>query len=246
MNKLPKGTKALIFAAGLGTRLKPFTDFHPKALAIVNGKTLLQRNIQYLQSFGINDFVINVHHFADQIINFLQTNDNFGAAISISHEIDQPLETGGGLLFAREHFQNCTTPFIIMNADILTNLNIGEMYNNYLKSTPLVSLAITNRTSSRNLLFNQDKLLCGWENTKTGEKRISRNHENLNPKAFSCVHIVNPTLLSLITQKGVFSIIDTYLDLAKNHIIIGYEHSNDLVVDVGKPESIFEAEKYFK
>jgi hypothetical protein len=246
MNKLPEGTKALIFAAGLGSRLKPFTDFHPKALALVNGKPLLQRNIQYLQSFGINDFVINVHHFADQIIGFLNSNDNLGARITISHEIDQPLETGGGLLFARNYLQDSTSPFLIMNADILTNLNISEMYTNHLSKNPLVTLAITNRKSSRNLLFNNELQLCGWENTKTGEQRISRHQENLNPKAFSGIHIIDPSIFSLITQKGVFSIIDTYLELAKNHTILGFEHSNDLVVDVGKPESIFEAEKYFK
>ena len=246
MNKIPNGTKALIFAAGLGTRLKPFTNFHPKSLALVNGKPLLQRNIQYLQSLGINDFVINVHHFADQIRTFLSENNNFGSTINISHEIEQPLETGGGLLFAREFFQNFASPFVILNADILTNLDLGEMYTNHLLQKPLVSLAITNRISSRNLLFNQDQQLCGWENNKTGEKRISRQHENLNPKAFSGVHIVDPLLLSLITQTGIFSIIDTYLDLAKNHTILGYDHSNDCVVDVGKPESILEAEKYFK
>jgi N-acetyl-alpha-D-muramate 1-phosphate uridylyltransferase len=246
MNNIPKGSKALIFAAGLGTRLKPFTDFHPKALAIVNGKPLLQRNLEYLQSYGINDFVINVHHFANQITNFLEANDNFGARISISHEIDQPLETGGGLLFAREFLQEATAPFITMNADILTDLNIGEMYTNHLAKNPLVSLAVTNRKSSRKLLFNQELQLCGWENTKTGEQRISRYQNTLSPKAFSGVHIIEPSLFYLITQKGVFSIIDTYLELAKNHTILGYEHSNDLVVDVGKPESIFEAEKHFK
>jgi len=246
MHTIPRGTKALLFAAGLGTRLKPFTDFHPKALALVNQKPLLQRNIQYLQSFGINDFVINVHHFADQIIDFLTANDHFGATIAVSHEVDMPLETGGGLLYASNHFTDCTHPFVIMNADILTNLDVAAMYSHHLTHQPLVTLAVTQRKSSRNLLFNNEQLLCGWENSITGEQKISRLENSLHPAAFSCVHVVDPAMLSVITQKGVFSIIETYLELAKTHPIVGYAHNHDLVVDVGKPASIVEAEKYFQ
>jgi NDP-sugar pyrophosphorylase family protein len=125
---LPEGTKAMIFAAGLGTRLKPFTDQHPKALALVNHKPLLQRNIEYLRAAGIRDIVVNVHHFADQIISFLAQQENFGCNISISHEVEQPLETGGGLKKASGFFEGSSLPFIVMNADILTNMDLAKMY----------------------------------------------------------------------------------------------------------------------
>jgi CTP:molybdopterin cytidylyltransferase MocA len=139
----PAGMKAMIFAAGLGTRLKPFTDHHPKALAPVNGKPLLQRNIEYFAAFGIRDFIVNVHHFADQVIRFLEENGNFGYRIAISHEVDQPLETGGGLKFASWFFEKEEQPFLVMNADILTNLDLGRMLADHRVHRPLATLAIT-------------------------------------------------------------------------------------------------------
>ena len=131
--------KAMIFAAGLGTRLKPFTENHPKALAIVNEKPLLQRNIEYLKSFGIDEIVINVHHFADQIIEFLEENNYFGIEISISDETDQVLETGGGLMKAKQHF---TEEFLVMNVDILTDLNLTDFIKSHQENNAIVSLAV--------------------------------------------------------------------------------------------------------
>ncbi|WP_313567144.1 sugar phosphate nucleotidyltransferase, partial [Empedobacter sp.] len=144
--------KAMIFAAGLGTRLKPFTDNHPKALAVVNGKPLLQRNIEYLKSFGINEIVINVHHFADQIIEFLEDNNYFGIEITISDETDQVLETGGGLVKAKANFEE---DFLVMNVDILTDLNLDKFIKAHQENKALVTLAVSNRNSSRKLFFNE-------------------------------------------------------------------------------------------
>lgn len=242
---LPIGTRAMIFAAGLGTRLKPFTDKHPKALAPVNGKPLLQRNIEYLKGFGIRDIIVNVHHFADQIIAFIEDNQQFGINISISHEVEEPLETGGGLKKAGWFFEDSKHPFVVCNADILTDLDLPKMYAYHLKKKGLATLAVTQRKTSRNFLFNDDHLLLGWENNKTGEQKISRQSIVSYPGAFTTVHVVEPRMIPLIPQSGKFSIIDTYLELAKNHNIYVYDHTGDLVVDVGKPESIFKAEQYF-
>jgi NDP-sugar pyrophosphorylase family protein len=243
---IPQGTRAMIFAAGLGTRLKPFTDLHPKALAPVNHKPLLQRNIEYLSSFGIRDIIINVHHFAEQVISFLDNNQHFGCNISISHEVEEPLETGGGLKKASWFFKDCTTPFVVMNADILTNMDLAKMYTYHLEKKGLVTLAVTNRSSSRNFLYNSDHLLVGWENNSTGEQKISRQTGIKYTGAFTCVHVIDPKVPGLMRQEGKFSIIDTYLDLAKTNDIYVYDHSGDLVVDVGKPESILKAEEFFK
>jgi NDP-sugar pyrophosphorylase family protein len=242
-----KGMRAMLFAAGLGTRLKPFTDKHPKALAPVNGKPLLQRNIEYLRKYGISDFIINVHHFADQIESFLQEHDNFGVHIVLSHEEGEPLETGGGLMKASWFLAEKPLPFLVMNADILTDLNLGNMLSYHNHHKPLATLAVTNRKSSRNFLFNDDMILCGWINNSTGETRMARPDEKkLQPGAFTCVHIIEPVIFPQVKQKGKFSIIDTYLDLAKEFEIRGFLHNNDCVIDVGRPESIIEAEKYFK
>jgi NDP-sugar pyrophosphorylase family protein len=243
---LPQGTKAMIFAAGLGTRLKPFTDHHPKALALVNQKPLLQRNIEYLADFGIKDIIINVHHFAGQITDFLESKNNFGLNISISHEAKEPLETGGGLKNAEWFFRDCTTAFVMMNADILTNMDLGKMYIFHRDKKGIATLAVTNRRSTRNLIFDENNLLVGWENINTGEQRISRPGGIHHKGAFSGVHIIEPSLMELIHQRGKFSIIDTYLELAKTKNIFVFDHTGDLVVDVGKPESITTAEEHFK
>ena len=240
------GMKAMLFAAGLGTRLKPFTDKHPKALAPVNGKPLLQRNIEYLASFGIHSFLINTHHFADQIADFLTANDDFGMQIVQSHEALQPLETGGGLMHAAWFFEQEEKPFVVMNADMLTNMDIGRMYAFHEKEKPMATLAVSSRQSSRHLLFDDTMTLCGWENSQTGEKRISRPlSTSLLPYAFSGIHIIEPSLLGHVTQRGKFSIIDMYLELAPYHALKGYRHEQDLIIDVGRPASITEAEKYF-
>ena len=234
----------MIFAAGMGTRLQPFTDNHPKALAQVNGVPLLERNIKYLQSYGINDFVINIHHFGGQILAFLAENDNFGANIEISNESDELLETGGGLLFARRFLENEKT-LLIMNVDILTDLNITNFINIHELKGGMVTLAVSDRDSTRKLMFNDKMYLKGWKNLTTNKKTVVGGIFKLRELAFSGVHCVNSEIFTKITRTGKFSIMDEYLDLMKEDIIIGYQHTANLI-DVGKPESVAEAEKLFR
>lgn len=234
----------MIFAAGMGTRLQPFTDNHPKALAQVNGVPLLERNIKYLQSYGINDFVINIHHFGGQILAFLAENDNFGANIEISNESDELLETGGGLLFAKRFLENEKT-FLIMNVDILTDLNITNFINIHELKGGMVTLSVSDRDSTRKLMFNDKMYLKGWKNLTTNKKTVVGGIFKLRELAFSGVHCVNSEIFTKITRTGKFSIMDEYLDLMKEDIIIGYQHTANLI-DVGKPESVAEAEKLFR
>ncbi len=236
--------KAMIFAAGLGTRLKPFTNNHPKALAVVNGKPLLQRNIEYLKSFGIDEIVINVHHFADQIIEFLEENNYFGIEIIISDETDQVLETGGGLVKAKDNF---TEDFLVMNVDILTDLNLAEFIKAHQENKAIVSLAVSDRDSSRKLFFNEQNELKGWRNLKTEEEiKAVDSLDNCKDLAFSGIHVISPTLFDKITEKGKFSIMKVYMDLMQTESIIGFDHSGGILIDVGRPESVLEAESYFR
>lgn len=237
--------KAMIFSAGLGTRFKPWTDSHPKALAVVNGKSLLQRNIEYLQQYQIYDVVVNVHHFAEQVVQAVEENNGWGSKVTISDETDTVLETGGGLLKAKDLLQN-EQPFITLNADFLTNLNLYDLIAFHQQKKALISFGITDRKSTRNFLFDKDSRLCGWKNSVTGEKRISIDKPNLTPKAYSCVVVFEPTIFDLIPQRGKFSLVDTYLSLAADYPIYGYDHSGDKLVDVGKPESMAIAENLFQ
>ena len=232
----------MLFAAGLGTRLKPFTDKHPKALAPVNGKPVLQHNIEYLQRFGIKDVVVNVHHFADQIEDILKKNNDFGSNISISDERVEVLETGGGLKKAKPFLEgeDC---FVVMNADILTTLDLGKLIAAHdLKK--VATLAIAQRNSSRNLLFNKDMLLCGWEN-KDGNKKIVVEDNTCKPYAFSGIQVLSQEIFSMPFE-GKFSIIDAYLHFAKQQLLQGYDHTGDLFIDIGKPESLAKAGELFK
>lgn len=236
--------KAIIFSAGLGTRFKPWTDSHPKALAVVNGKSLLQRNIEYLQQYGIRDVVVNIHHFPQQVKEAIRENKGWGSNVMISDETNEVLETGGGLVKAKTLLETGHS-FFSLNVDILTNLDLDKLMAFHQLHKPLVTFGVTNRKSSRVLLFDEDNRLCGWKNLQTGQERISINKPNLVEKAYSCVVIYEPSIFSLIRQAGKFSIMDTYLDLAAEHVILGYDHSGDKFVDVGKPESVVVAESLF-
>lgn len=237
--------KAMIFAAGLGTRLKPWTDLHPKALAIVNNKSLLQRNIQYLKQYGIDHVIVNVHHFADQILKAVTDNNGWGSHISISDETEEVLETGGGLKKAAWYFKE-EEDFVVMNADILTDLNIAAMLKQHRNTGALATLATSKRTSSRYFLFNDNMQLCGWENVQTGEQKIKRPSAGLLCQAaFSGIHIINTRLLSMIQQTGKFSMVDVYLSLAANNNICSFDHSGGIFIDVGKPDSLIKAGNLF-
>ena len=240
--------KAMILAAGLGTRLKPFTDRHPKALAEVNGKNLLGRNIIYLQQFGIKEVIVNVHHFADQIIEAVKRYNGWGSKITISDEQDEVLETGGGLVKAAHYFKN-EEFFVLMNVDILTNLDLSKMITAQQKNNPLATLAVSNRVSSRCLLFNEQQQMMGWKNNSTSEEKgpilFLKDRTAIHPMAFSGIHIINKSIFPLIERTGKFSMIDLYLDICGKHIIQGYDHSGDVFIDVGKPESLEIAAQYF-
>lgn len=237
--------KAMIFAAGLGTRFKPFTNNHPKALAVINHKSLLQRNVEYLQQYNITEIIINVHHFSHQIIETIEKNKGWGSHISVSNEQDGLLETGGGLVKA-QHLLKSKEPFLTINVDILSNLNINHLVDFYDSHNALVALAVMDRPTSRYFLFNQQHQLCGWRNTKTSEEKIVLSQKHYIQKAYSGIAIFNPFIFSLIRQQGKFSLTETYLDLAKTQTIVGYDHSSDIVLDVGNIEAIKMAEKYFQ
>ncbi|MBS1772900.1 MAG: nucleotidyltransferase family protein [Bacteroidetes bacterium] len=237
--------KAMLFAAGLGTRLKPFTDKHPKALAEVNGKTLLELNIRYLQKHGIEDIIVNVHHFADQIEQVLKDNNGFGSWVTISDERDEVLETGGGLKKAAEYFQH-EEQFVVMNVDVLTNLDLTRMIEAHkADEDAIATLAVMKRDSSRQLLFDEHLMLCGWANNNTGEQKIVREVPWMQPMAFSGIQVLSHSMLN-IPFKGKFSIIDLYLHNARENIIRGYDHTGNIFIDVGKPESLEQAAYLFE
>ncbi len=231
----------MILAAGLGTRLKPFTDKHPKALYPINSKTLLQRNVEYLQSFGFINVIVNVHHFANQIVDKIANNNGWGSNVIISDESSEVLETGGGLKKAANFFANSIEPFVLLNADMLTDLNLSSMLAQHLQSNALATLAVTDRVTSRYLLFDEGNVLCGWLNDKTGEQKGKPGIK----KAFSGIHIISPKIFSLIIEEGKFSMIDLYLRLAKTETISCFDHSHGKLIDVGKPESGVIAEAMF-
>ncbi len=235
----------MILAAGLGTRLKPFTDNHPKALAPVNGKTLLQRNIEYLQQYGFDDLIINVHHFTEQITDIILQNNGWGSKITISNESDMVLETGGGLLKAAHFFKETNLPFLLMNVDILTDLDLHKMLEFHQQHQALATLAIRRRETSRYLLFDEKNRMVGWKNIKTNETKQVRDCSSPSLFAFSGVHIIQPDFFKFITLTGKFSMIDAYLELAKTYDIIGFDHSESKMIDVGNMASMLEAEKLF-
>ena len=236
--------KAMLFAAGLGTRLKPFTDSNPKALALVNNRTLLEHNIRYLQRYGIFDVVINVHHFAEKIEATLFENDNFGSRITISDERQEILETGGGLKKAAPYFDG-EQSIVVMNVDALTNLAMDKMIAYHDTRNSMATLAVMQRASGRHLLFDRDMTLCGWQNNSTGELRISKNTMPVFPYAFSGIQVISKKVLQNIPFIGKFSLIDLYLHLAKENILKGYDHTGDIFIDVGKPESLAQAATLF-
>ena len=187
--------RAMILAAGLGTRLQPLTDNIPKALVKLRNKTLLEIAINHLVRNGFDKIIINVHHFGDQVINFIEENI-FDADISISDERDKLLNTGGGLKKASQFFKD-EKPFLLYNVDIVTNLNLKTLYEANLKSNSIATLTVRKRESSRYLLFNSENILCGWKNTKTGELISSCSINLLNEFAFSGIHIINPKIYLL-------------------------------------------------
>lgn len=237
--------KAMLFSAGLGTRFKPWTDAHPKALAIVNGKSLLQRNIEYLQQQGIYDIVVNVHHFAQQIITAVEANNGWGSSVEISDEQALVLETGGGLQHAQRFFSSCRI-IVALNVDILTNLNLQKAIAHHQATAALATLIVSDRSSSRCFLFDKNNRLCGWRNKNSGETKMAYTVENVTEKSFSGISIIDVDFFEKCTLTGKFSLVDAYLSLAGASPIIAYDHTGDKWVDVGRNESIAIAEAMFE
>lgn len=235
--------KAMIFAAGLGTRLRPLTNNKPKALVKVNGTTLLEHTIQRLKRFGYTEIVVNVHHFAEQIISFFQEKNNFNLNIHISDERGLLLETGGGLQKAAPFFQTSPLPFLVTNVDLATDIDLHQMLTFHQQGKALATLAVRKRQSSRYLLFDKNNRLCGWKNVKTGEVKLPVPNAPLIELGFSGIHIIDPIIFNHIQQTGRFSIITTYLDLAAKHTLQGFRHDDSIWLDVGKHEALKVAER---
>lgn len=230
----------MIFSAGLGTRLYPYTQNTPKALVKIQNKTLLEIAIQKFVDLGVEDIIVNVHHFADQVIHFLESKNNFGIRISISDERDELLETGGGIKKA-SYFFNESTPFFVHNVDVVSNIDLEAMWNYHIQNNALATLAVRNRETSRYLLFDKNNILFGWENIKTGEKIILNNELDLAHQAFSGIHIIDPKIFGLLSETGKFSIIKSYLRIAEQHKIVGFNHDASFWIDVGTPKKLDEA-----
>jgi NDP-sugar pyrophosphorylase family protein len=235
--------QAMILAAGLGTRLKPITDDLPKALVKIHGKTLLEIAIRKLIENDFRRIVINIHHFADKIKEFLNKN-TFAADIFISDESDLLLDTGGGIKHAKHLFDN--SPILVHNVDIISNLNLKEFYQYHVIDDAIASLVVSDRVSNRYLLFNDKNILCGWQDVKKNEKIIVRDNVKLSQLAFSGIHILNPHLIESFPDEKVFSVIKAYLKVAVTEDIHAY-FSNDLKwIDVGKVDSLQNAEALAK
>ena len=236
----------MIFAAGLGTRLKPLTDHMPKALVPVSGKPMLEHVIEKLKAAGFDEIVINVHHFANQIIDFLKEKNNFGITIHISDETDFLLDTGGGIKKAAPYFDE---PFLIHNVDILSNTDLKALYNYHLQSGNDATLLVSPRQTTRYLLFNSDRRLCGWINKDTLQTKPEGFIYQPNVQkeyAFSGIHIISPGLFKYMDEKwnGKFSIMDFYLQLCQEALIGGYAKEDLQLIDIGKPETLARAEEY--
>lgn len=231
--------KAFIFAAGLGTRLRPLTLDRPKALVEVAGKTMLERTFDTLKEAGFTDFVVNVHHFADQIVEYLEKHGNFGCNVAISDERALLLDTGGAIAAARDLLGD--KPFLVHNVDIVSNLDIRSFVSEGLDGA-LARLVVSDRQSSRKLLFNAEDCLCGWHNLKTGETKgpaVSEPEIVSRELAFSGIHMISPEVFDLMEKwPARFSIIDFYLAMSFSRSIKACVPSDLSLKDLGTPEAV--------
>jgi NDP-sugar pyrophosphorylase family protein len=228
--------KAMIFAAGLGTRLRPLTDRIPKALVKYRGKTLLEQSVLHLKENGVTSLIVNVHHHARQIIDFLKGHDNFGMEIAISDESDMLLDTGGGLKKASWFFPG-DEPFIVRNVDVISDLDLENPLICHVTNRALATLVVRERETSRYLLYGAGNELCGWENRSTGEWIIRRDQQGeLSAGAFSGIQVLSPAIFPLISEDGKFPVMELYLRLAADHRIIVFLDKDSSWLDAGKKE----------
>lgn len=228
--------KAMIFAAGLGTRLRPITDKTPKPLVQIKGKTLLEITIQKLIENDFDEIIINVHHLADQIISFLNEK-KINARIEISDESKQLLDTGGGLKKASWFFDD-GKPFLVYNVDIVSNLDLKKIYHTHQQNEVIATLAVSKRKTSRYFIFDEEGILSGWQNVKTNEQKITRNINSINKLAFSGIQVIDPELFKFFPEAEVFSIVDLYLTTSKLEKIKSYQHEDSHWYDVGNMEEL--------
>jgi len=237
--------KAMVLAAGLGTRLRPLTNDRPKALVEISGRTLLEITLTRLREFGVRQVIINVHHFADMIESYLKSNRNFGLRIEISRE-ETLLDTGGGLKRAGYFFQDKVgsreEPFILHNVDVISNIDFAQMLKFHAEKNGLATLAVQDRPTSRYLLFDEALELCGRQSEREGQPELVRPSPNPQALAFSGIHIISPCFISMMTEQGAFSIIDSYLRVAAQAgKILAFRADNYYWRDLGRPEHVTKA-----
>lgn len=241
--------KAIVFAAGLGTRLKPFTETKPKALVPLDGVPMLERVILNIKSCGITDIIVNIHHFGQQIVNFLNENHNFGVNITISDETDLLLDTGGGILKAKSLLLNGDEPFVAHNSDIFTDINLSEMIDYHCSSSADATLLVKKRDTQRHLVFDNQNTLVGWTNIATGQVKpadfsITNEHSLM---AFGGVHVISPSIFKHMEHYHnlpVFSTVPFYVDTCKEITVKGFNPSNHNWFDIGKMETLKQAEAF--
>jgi NDP-sugar pyrophosphorylase family protein len=238
------GVEAMLLAAGLGTRLRPLTDHTPKALVQLGGTPILEHVVRRLLRAGADRLIFNVHHFGDQIRDYVQEREGFGVETAISFEESQPLETGGGLLHAAPLFRK-QAPFFLHNADILSDLPLEEMYAQQLRAAPLVTLAVMQRDTKRYLLFDEVGLMGRADEGKGIRLEARPAVGEVRPLAFGGVHVISPEIFGRITETGAFSILDSYLRLAgEGAIILPFRIDGHYWSDIGKPEQLEEARRW--
>jgi len=231
--------KAMILAAGLGTRLRPLTNDRPKALVEVAGRTLLEIALARLREFGVTEIIVNVHHFAGMVTEYLREKNNFGMRIEISEEASL-LDTGGGLKAAAWFFrEGPAAPFILHNVDVISAIDLGRMLTVHTQNQALATLAVQQRQTSRYLLFDEQMRLCGRRLVKEQKTELVRPSPHLQELAFSGIHVISPRLLEMMREEGPFSIIQSYLRLAgEGESIVAYRADGAYWRDLGTPESL--------
>jgi len=242
--------KAMILAAGLGTRLRPLTDNRPKALVEIGGRTLLEITLSRLRASGVREVIINVHHFANMILEYLKTNHNFGMRIEVSRE-EVLLDTGGGLkktaYFFLEGPNGCEKPFILHNVDVISTIDLRRMVQFHLEHRALITLAVQDRETSRHLLFDEQLQLCGRRSGRDQKTEFVRSSQQVQALAFSGIHVISPRLFSIMIEEGVFSIITSYLRLAAHgEKILAFRADEYYWRDLGRPDNVMQAAQDLK
>ncbi len=242
--------KAMILAAGLGTRLRPLTDKRPKALVEIAGRTLLEITVSRLRAFGVREVIINVHHFADMVVEYLKTNDSFGMRIEVSRE-EVLLDTGGGLKkaawFFLEDSEHAEEPFILHNVDVISTIDLRRMVRFHAENQALATLAVQDRETIRYLLFDEELRLCGRRTGRDQKSEFVRPSRQVQALAFSGIHVISPRLLPMMSEEGVFSIINTYLRIAgQEEKIAAFRADEYYWRDLGRPENVMQAAEDLK